>query len=307
MHWKVKGFMQKALSVTPGGMWLNTQLQQAVGQRQNFDEHIEIKMQDWADMCHGVYRKFDVPFVGAEMVEVGTGWFPVLPLCFYLVGARRTITFDLYRHLKMPETLQAIQVIGRSLDFLAKMSGVSLDQVQQRFLPLSKAASAMEALQLAGIEYRAPADASATQLPPNSVDTVYSNSVFEHIPNAIISAILVESQRILKLGGTSIHSVNCGDHYAYFDKNVSFANYLQFNEKDWSMWNNELLYQNRMRPQDFFDAAEKGGLALTTKLTFQKPETVEALKTLKVAPQFHSYSPKDLASHSVTFIGTKPS
>ena len=35
-----------------------------------------------------------------------------------------------------------------------------------------------------------------------------------------------EAFRVLRPGGLSIHSVNCADHYAYFDHNVSPINYL---------------------------------------------------------------------------------
>src|SRR4051812_19012841 len=43
---------------------------------------------------------------GAVIVEVGTGWVPVVPLALHLMGAARIVTYDLNRHLQPGLTLR---------------------------------------------------------------------------------------------------------------------------------------------------------------------------------------------------------
>ena len=72
----------------------------------------------------------------------------------------------------------------------------------------------------------------------------------------------LEALRILKPGGIMFHSVNCGDHYAYVDRNVSQLNYLQFSDRDWERWNNKFLYQNRLRAHYFVERAQALGFTI---------------------------------------------
>ena len=87
MHWKVKGLVQKSLSCVPGGVRLNSCLQQWAGGLRNVETNIAIKLGNWTrtmEYLHDV--NFDLR--GARLVEIGTGWYPTLPFCFSLAGAQ---------------------------------------------------------------------------------------------------------------------------------------------------------------------------------------------------------------------------
>ena len=145
-----------------------------------------------------------------------------------------------------------------------------------------------------------------SQMPDNSIDVVFSNSVLEHVPRPVIAAMLRECYRVLRPGGLSIHSVNCADHYAYFDKQITFINYLTIPEKYWQSWNNDIQYQNRMRPQDFIEFSEAAGLKTVLAKHKPRPALLEQLPTLKIAPEFQKYPPEQLCCTSVDFGGRKP-
>ena len=72
----------------------------------------------------------------------------------------------------------------------------------------------MAFLREAGIDYRAPGDATNTGLEDGSVDAHFSYNVFEHVPAEAIEKILAEARRILKPGGVCVHYVDPSDHYA---------------------------------------------------------------------------------------------
>ena len=303
MIWRIKGIVQKALSVTPGGTRLNDILQLTLGGLRNIDATVDSKVvDDWMVLARQL-RELDVQIQDATLVEVGTGWFPVLPLCFSLGGARTCHTFDVSRHLNTRLTSRAITRLKVHLAGIAEAAGARIEDVERRYARLAAAADAHAALERAGVRYHAPADAAQTGLPNRSVDAVFSNSVFEHIPGSGIAAILQETARIVKPDGVSLHSVNCGDHYSYFDPSTTPINYLKYSDRQWRLWNNPLLYQNRLRPIDFVQLAEQAGLEVVSSRFTPKEDLLKVLPTLPVAAQFNRYTPDQLCATSIDFAG----
>jgi SAM-dependent methyltransferase len=188
---------------------------------------------------------------------------------------------------------------------IARVAGVDEGDVEERYKTIAAADSIEDVLRRAGIWYRAPADAAATGLPRASVDALFSNSVFEHVPRQTILALLREAHRVLRPSGVTIHSVNCGDHYAYFDRSITPLNYLQYTDRQWKFWNNPLQFQNRLRPQDFLDLAREGGLSVTMCQYRAKDGLLAILPSLQVAPQFAGYAPEQLCATSVTFAARR--
>jgi SAM-dependent methyltransferase len=303
MHWKIKGCVQKVLGSIPGGKNLNDRLQ-LVGGLRNFERNIDAKLSDWKQACHYLA---DVQFVipGATIVEIGTGWYPVLPICFGFAGARCVKTYDIQRHINARLTTRALECIEPHLDSIAQFCASSPPEIRMKHRQLLHASGLDELLHLAGIEYFAPGDARHTGLPSNSVDMVYSNSVFEHVPKQAIFELLQESQRILKPGGLALHNIGCNDHYAFFDRSISFVNFLRYSEAEWRLWNNPLQYQNRLRAPQFLDLAKDAGLKVIYQRTHVRPGSREALAGFAVAPEFRQFSPEDLATTTLDFISQK--
>lgn len=306
MHWRIKGVVQKTLSALPGGVEVNDFLQQCVGGARNLRAHIESKvLDDWVVLA-GHMRELGVPLEGRRYLEVGTGWFPTLPTCYALAGAESCVTFDLMRHLDHKRTRRMVEFLEPLLPEIARASGQALDRVEARYEELRGARDGLDLLRRARIDYQAPADAASTGLPDNSVDVVFSNSVLEHVPGPDILRIMREAQRVLKPGGFAIHSVNCGDHYAYFDRRITPINYLTYPESRWTFWNNDLLYQNRLRPQDFVSLAEEAGLALVIRKCKPRQALLDLLPHLNLAPEFRGYPPEELCATSIDFVSCKP-
>lgn len=303
MNWKLKGCIQKVLGGVPGGEYLNDRLQMAGGLR-HFEQNIAAKVADWKQTCEYL-ADVRFPTRGSIIVEIGTGWYPVLPICFNFAGAQRITSYDIHRHINAKLTARALRCLEPHLDAIAGWCGSSLTEVCDKHRQLSEASGIDDILRLAGIEYRAPGDARQTGLPSNSVDLVYSNSVFEHVPKPAILEILRESQRILKPGGLALHNIGCNDHYAFIDPSISFVNFLRFNEAEWRLWNNSLQYQNRLRAPEFLDLATEAGLQVIYKRTHVRPGSREALSQFTVAPEFRQFSPEDLATTTLDFISRK--
>lgn len=301
MDWRIKGVIQGVLSRIPGGTAMNDALQRAAGGRRDEARHIDLKFRaDWLVQME-VLNQLGMRVQGRDLLEIGTGWLPVFPLCFALAGARRCITFDLNRHLNPAVVPGALRELERHLAAIAQACGDDEAAVRQRWQRLVAAGDGVAILQAAGIEYHAPADATVTGLPDGSVALVFSNSVLEHVTEQVLAPLMRESCRILQRDGLSLHSVNCGDHYAYFDRAITQIHYLRYSENEWRKWNNDLLYQNRLRPVDFVDAARRSGMDVLLDLHVPRPELMARFEQIPIAPEFRRYTPEQLCCTSVTF------
>src|SRR5687768_11070205 len=227
MDWRVKGAIQKALGYVPGGDRIHYMLQRYAGGMRDFGRECDIKVDDWRLMM-GHLRNAKISVEAAAMVEIGTGWYPTFPFCLYLAGVGHVYTFDLNRLLKDDMVHLLADRLAAHVALIAKESGRSEDEVKAEQVALTSAitSGASPAKATGGIvDYRAPADASQTSLLADSIDVVFSNSVLEHVPKPVIEACFAEAKRVLKPGGIMVHSVNCGDHYAYTDRSIHQLHY----------------------------------------------------------------------------------
>lgn len=308
MHWRIKGLIQKTLGVLPGGHPLHHRLQRRFGGLHKFRQELAGKVNDWTLMV-GHLRDAGAAIPGSHLFEIGTGWYPTFPFACHLAGARRVSTFDLSRHLQPDLVRSCVDELGGFIEVIAQAAGVAPDEVRERHARLRAGIAREVDLESASdgvIVYAAPADATRTALADGSVDVVFSNSVLEHVPPEVIVAMHRESLRVLAPGGLVFHSVNCGDHYAYVDRDIHQLNYLQYSDRAWKFWNNAFLYQNRMRAHEFVAAAAAEGFEIVLNTANTRAERLRQLAAMKVHPQFAHVPAEKLCITTVDFIGRKP-
>ena len=307
MDWRIKGAIQKALGYVPGGARLHYLLQKRGGGLTDFGRECDIKVDDWRLMM-GHLRASKISLRGATLLEMGTGWYPTFPFCLYLAGAARVYSVDLNRHLKPEMTIALADRLAAHVPLIAKESGrtdAEVDLAQLALVEALRGGALVEQATQGVVAYKAPADAAKTGLPDASVDVVFSNSVLEHVPGFVIEDCFTEARRILKPGGIIFHSVNCGDHYAYVDKAIDQLHYLQFSETQWKKWNNNFLYQNRLRAVDFTDMAKRAGFLIEIDTSRAKPERLAVIDGMTIDPRFGGYTREQLAITSIDFVGRK--
>ena len=306
MHWRTKGMIQKALVYVPAGQHLHFLLQRTAGGLKNVAGELDVKVDDWRIMV-GHLRNAGVDLQGCRMMEIGSGWYPTLPFCLYLGGVGRVHTVDLNRHMKAGLTREAADLLGKYLELIAQACGASHDDVLRRHRLLADRLTGIDVESATDgvIQYRAPGDARRTNLPDHSVDVVFSNSVLEHVPGDAIEGMFREAMRILVPGGVMFHSVNCGDHYAYVDRTISQLNYLQYSDNEWEKWNNDFLYQNRLRAHAFVEMAERAGFALELNTAKPSERRLRELEKVRVHSQFAHLPPEKLCITSIDFIARK--
>lgn len=233
----------------------------------------------------------------ATVLEIGSGWHPVIPLLFHLAGAPRVLMADQSR-------LMDAALVASACRFLERHR----DEVTARGLRAPVPAAALDAaapldalLARFGLEYLAPVDLAA--IPDRSVDVVVSRAVLEHIPLKVLEAITAQCRRVLAPGGYICHVVDNTDHYAHGDHSIDYANFLKFDDWQWRLLTlGPLSFTNRLRHSDYRGLFERAGLRIVREHRNVDARSLAALQSRRLAAPFRGRDPEDLATATSLFV-----
>lgn len=294
-RWIAKALVQKAISKT-GMIGAYHFAQQAAGKLKHFSPRIGVDYAGLIGADIGMER-----IQGSTVVEIGTGWVPVIPIGLHLLGVKRILSFDLTKHLLPDLTMKVLRAVGSCLPDLAQGSGVPLPVLQDRFESLVSARGMYVLAKRSGFEYRAPCDVTTSNIEPHSVDLLYSNLVFEHVTPKALAEILAFSRRVLKPGGRAWHHIDYSDHYAH-SNDLSLINFLRYGERTWDAFGQSALhYQNRLRRSDYVRAFESAGFEVVRAIDHIGVSEAQA-REVPLAKRFASRHVSDLMCTGSRFV-----
>ena len=99
------------------------------------------------------------------------------------------------------------------------------------------------------IYYEAPC--KLEDIKEEKFDICTSTASLEHFSRDDLNLFLNQIKIVLKKNGFVSSVIDYSDHYSHTDKNISPLNFLKFSEKNWKKYNNNYLYQNRLRHNDY--------------------------------------------------------
>ena len=296
--WILKAAVQKAISFLPYKEDINFFFQQHVTRGVALDEiHFGYKLAAARDHIR-YYRKYcTVPAAEATVLELGTGWYPIVPTLLYLAGFDRIVTIDIRDWTSKERQLTAIRRIldyhdtGRLQEYVETVD-------PQRLADLRAVAEQPDDHTVATLHAAIRTEArimDATQLDAadRTFDFICSNNTFEHIYAPILRDILREFKRVLKPGGVMSHFIDLSDHFAHLDPGITIYNFLRFTERQWATIDNTIQPQNRLRWRDYVAMYQELGIPI------REEEIVGgdagALATVPVAEQYRDYTAAELA------------
>ena len=296
--WHLKAVIQKTISFMPNGHKINHWFQKNItkgvylGDEYFYDrlEHVKHHI--------GAFSKFCGSIEGKKTLELGTGWYPVIPFSFFLAGAAEINTLDI-SNLTNKEKLK--DTIGRFIELIEQDRLKDYIEVKpERVAILQEVHETFESLSFEAIlsklqiNYLIVDARNVQHLADRSIDLVHSNNTFEHVYPAILKDILKEFKRLVKADGLQSHFVDMSDHFAHFDKSINIYNFLQYSNKAWDrVIDNSIQPQNRWRFAQFVDLYKSLDIPLTD--TEIREGDIEAVKSLKIHSDFSDFNTKELA------------
>jgi SAM-dependent methyltransferase len=250
MNWKLKALMQNIIALLPTKISYSVhyQVQRHFGSWRRVNANTMSKLMSGLEICERILKYGHTP-KDKVFFEVGSGRTPIIPLVYWLMGAKKTITIDINPYMKeelLREFLEFISINGLEVE---RLFNNLIDHGRWRaLLDFSRKGdcSLKDFLELCQILYLAPGDAAKTDLPEESVDFHTSYVVFELVPPNVLKDILKEGNRIVKKEGLFIHAIDYTDHFRYADKKITPINFLQYSDKMWKLYaGNRYMYMNR--------------------------------------------------------------
>jgi hypothetical protein len=296
-NWLIKSAVQRAISLLPQSHRWNELLQNKI------TKSIELTPARFEQRLAYTSRHLDRFFEfrsrsgeSFSVLELGTGWYPVLPVALFLCGAANVWTFDIVSHLNPERIRQTLElfveydrrgILAKHVPLLRPERLVKLKEM----IPVSATGpgeSALEALNIHALVR----DAQDTGLPAASADFFCSNSVLEYVPRMALAKMLSEFGRIARPGAVQSHFINLGDEYAKFDRSITPFNFLKYTDSQWAFFDSPFTRKNRLHISDYRNLLTQSGCAIAREEN--NIGDVVQLESIRLAPQFQGYSQADL-------------
>ncbi len=295
--WLLKAAAQGAISLLPGRHRVNRLLQERVTASLVLTKpRFEAKL----GQCHHHLTSFErVQGAGARAqsaLELGTGWYPIVPIGLALAGVSSVTTVDVSPLLDSARIARVVELYANELaegSLAGALPGLDVSRARALLAAaLERAGGTAQAMLAALGVHSVVGELVDLGLPSDSVDLLVSNNTLEHIPDKPLQAILAALARLGAPGAVADHFIDLSDHYAHFDGSISEFNYLRYSPALWRLFNNRLHYQNRLRASDYRRLFERAGFQVVAE-EGQSGATSE-LVGLKLAPHFRHYAQADL-------------
>ncbi len=305
--WILKAIVQKTISYLPFSNNINYLFQKYVtkGVYLN-DDYFTDRLQHAAEHLH-YYTKHTGKSFPETTLELGTGWYPVVPISFFLCGTEKIYTVDIAL-LTNKERIKT--TIGKFLEihksgFLQKQ----LPVINTRFQQLEAIYNTYEALSFETIISKLNItylieDARQLSLPDNAIDLVNSNNTYEHIYPEILEGIMKDFKRVVKKDeGIQSHFIDMSDHFAHFDKSINIYNFLQFSDAQWHYIDNSIQPQSRLRYTEYKNLYRQLSIDITEETS--RPGDINALQTIALAAKYKAMPINETAISHCHFVSKK--
>lgn len=300
-HWKLKAVVQKAIGLAPASHRWNYAFQRYVTRSARLDG-VWVNHKIDQTSCHlRSWRQYRGAVGPTTVLELGTGWFPVVPICLSLTGADRVETVDrlsLLRPDNLAVTVTELADRLRRGELEQRLGSIRSDRADALIALSGRERLHPAELPKLGV-WPLSADARHLSRAGASVDLFVSNNTLEHIERAVLLDILREYRRLADPQAVMSHFVDMSDHYSHFDHTLHPLHFLRFDERQWRWWNNRVVPQNRLRLPDYRRLLRAAGFELLN----ESPWVLEgSLEGVPIHDSFAMLSPADLAVTHVWLV-----
>ncbi|MFN0276076.1 MAG: hypothetical protein ACKVPJ_10045 [Chitinophagales bacterium] len=292
--WVLKAIIQKGISFLPFRHQLNYLFQKHVTRGVRLtDKLFESKLLHCKQHLTALFdhSKTQSNF---SALELGTGWYPVVPIGFFLAGAEKIYTADIKSTVTKGQfEATIIKYIsyadsGRLKNFLPGILEERLNILRNLLLTEKEIDTYFEDVNVTFLE----GDIIKQIIPGGSIHLISSNNTFEHIPELLLKKILSHFKTLIHPGGVMSHFIDMSDHFSHLDKTISNYHFLRFSDRQWGFIDNSIQPQNRLRINHYRELLQSTGWVIVSEeMTVAQPDrTIE----IKISKQFSSVSHADL-------------
>lgn len=248
----------------------------------------------------------DCTIDGKVLMEIGTGWRPVIPLIFYLLNPKKIILVDMQRLSDDRLVFETARSLLEYKYLIAKRLNLSVNLIEEKLTKEIRFSSG-SVLEKQSIQYIAPCDITKAEFSDKSIDIIISRQVFEHTKPETLVSILSICKRILKDDGVMCHVIDNSDHWEHEDSTISRLNFLKFDDRFFKLISsfNPLDYQNRLRHFEYLELFTDAGFTIDYAKADVNIKALEDLKLIKVCKRYRHVPYEELARLTSYIVASK--
>lgn len=302
--WVQKAIVQKTISYLPFSHKINFFFQKHVTKGIYLTDDYFYDRLGHAKNHIESFKNYSKKQIPESSLEIGTGWYPVVPICFFLIGVNRIYSVDvtfLTSKERLFITLNKFSECydtGKLKDYITILP--ERYSVLKKILVDFKKLSIVDILDKLKLKYLIE-DARNLSLESNSIDLINSNNTFEHIYPEILIPILKDFKRVIKQNeGVMSHFIDMSDHFAHFDKSINIYNFLQFSNSKWKWIDNSIQPQSRIRIYDYKKIYSDLQLPISEE-SFRTGDVIK-LKSISLAKHYLNQPLSEIAISHCHFV-----
>jgi hypothetical protein len=227
---------------------------------------------------------------GLRIVELGSGWYPVLPLLLLReYGALTVHTFDVNEHYSPTRISAAAREIMNVVAHLRE------DPVLQQTKVTGRLPDSIRYYPRTRIEH-------VSEICGGLADLAISHLVLPYIPPEGIREIHISSRQWLTRDALWIHIFNTSDERARWDNKLHQFDFLRYSEKEWK-WisGNRYAYSNRLRLPQYRSLFHLAGWHVEREHASISRTAIGSLNRCAPHSDFCHFSPEELSADSIRF------
>jgi hypothetical protein len=168
------------------------------------------------------------------------------------IGAGKSLSQNIYLSYKFNKQIEQTLIdVSKMLDL--DLFNQANEQISNLLnvnkLPYAK--SIKDLKENYNINYLAPMSLEKLKEQELKFDACISSTTLEHLSTKDLEECFDILKKIIKKNGIISAAIDYSDHYSHTDNNIENLNFLQFNDKEWDKFNTPMLFQNRLRHQDY--------------------------------------------------------
>jgi len=252
MTWLYKALIQKFISFLPYSHRINYLLQRYLTVGKELHHSFVIDKLNHAQKHIKSFAEFgNTSLEKAKILEIGTGWYPIVPIVFYLSGSNNIETTDirkLYCKKSIDQALRSIIKLFNENSIRELIPKYQEDRIETLKLALNQKRihSKFDLLKIKSTIYKS----SDYAISSKSKDFIVSNNTIQYIKKTDMIPLFSELARIGESGSVLSLAIDFTDEFSHFDRSISNFNFLKFSERKWKRITWRSYSVNRLRYTD---------------------------------------------------------